>query len=202
MASTVERFMRIRRISLGLLVWVLAASVYLLASDPKSEFDAQLSQVILKLNREAKVDIEGPRLLAELIQRQYETRDADLQWAVSQSVSWGEIAALAYIRMTTGRSFEVMTEENARQDFWSYTEKAGMNPEKMVHSLESFLKTAEKERNSRIFERLRVSRRVQAMPDLGSGFGLFQEALDFRRIDSPRPTKVHTVVSGKAKGTP
>jgi hypothetical protein len=62
--------------------------------------------------------------------------------------------------------------------------------------LESFLKRTEKERNSRIFHRLRVSRRIPPMPDLGSGFGLFQEALDFRRIDSPRPTKIHSVPGG------
>ena len=192
--------MRIRRISLGLLVGVLTAVVSLQASDPRTDFDAQMGQVIAKLNREARVDVEGPRLIAELIQRQYEAHEADLQLAVDQSVSWGEIAAFAYIRMTTGRSFELMTREEARKDLWSYTEKAGMDPKKMVHSLESFLKTAETERNSRIFERLRISRRIQAMPDLGSGFGLFQEALDFRRIDSPRPTKVHTVAGGKAKG--
>jgi hypothetical protein len=75
-----------------------------------------------------------------------------------------------------------------------------MTADKMARNLESFLKMAEKERNTRIFQRLRVSRRIQPMPDLGSGFGLFQEALDFRRIDVPRPTKDHTAVSGKAKG--
>jgi hypothetical protein len=61
----------------------------------------------------------------------------------------------------------------------------------MAHSLERFLKRTERERNSRIFDRLRASRRIHPLPDLGSGFGLFQEALDFRRIDSPRPTKIH-----------
>ncbi len=191
--------MRIRRITLGLLVAVLTSVVSLEASDPRADFNGQMTQVMTKLNREARV-VEGSRLIAELIQRQYEAHEADLQLAVDHSVSWGEIAAFAYIRMTTGRNFELMTREGAQEDFWSYTEKAGMDPGKMVHSLESFLKTAEKERNSRIFESLRISRRIQAMPDLGRGFGLFQEALDFRRIDSPRPTKVHTVVGGKAKG--
>jgi hypothetical protein len=57
----------------------------------------------------------------------------------------------------------------------------------------------EHERNSRIFDKLRASRKVHPLPDLGSGFGLFQEALDFRRIDSS-PTKLHPVAGGLAKG--
>ena len=84
-----------------------------------------------------------------------------------------------------------MTREDARRDFWAYVERVGMSQEKMAHSMENFMRMAEKERNSRIFERLRLSRRIQAMPDLGSGFGLFQESLDFRRIDTPRPAKIH-----------
>ena len=192
--------MKIRRISLGLLAGILSASVVLRAADPRTEFEAQLSHVIAKLNQEAQGDREGPTLLAELIQREYGSRPGDLKWAVDHSVSWGEITAFAYIRATTGRSFEAMTKEDARRDFWAYAESVGMSQQKMAHSLENFLKLAEKERNSRIFERLRASRRIQAMPDLGSGFGLFQEALDFRRIDAPRPTKIHTVVPGKAKG--
>ena len=90
--------------------------------------------------------------------------------------------------------------ENARHDFWAYAEHAGMSCEKMAHSLENFLKRAERERNSRIFDRLRASRRVHPLPDLGSGFGLFQEALDLRRIDSPRPTKIHDDPGVLAKG--
>ena len=93
-----------------------------------------------------------------------------------------------------------MAQEEAIRDFWSYAENAGMSCEKMAHSLQSFLKRAERERNSRIFDRLRASRRVQPLPDLGSGFGLFQEALDFRRIDSARPTKIHESGGLVAKG--
>jgi hypothetical protein len=76
-----------------------------------------------------------------------------------------------------------------------------MSADKMVNSLDRFLTRVEKERNSRIFDRLRSSRRVLRMPDLGSGFGLFQEALDFRRLESARPTKNHTLgPSELAKG--
>ena len=53
----------------------------------------------------------------------------------------------------------------------------------MARWFEGFQKRAEHERNTRIFDRLRASRKVHPMPDLGSGFGLFQEALDFRHID-------------------
>jgi hypothetical protein len=182
------------------LILVLGLPFALSASDPRSEFDTQLQHVISKLNREAQVDLEGSALLAELTRREFGTPDQELKWAIDQSMTWGEIVALSYIRATTGRSFEAMKTNGAHKDFWAYVDKAGMRPERMAHSLESFLKLAEKERNSRIFERLRVSRRVQAMPDLGSGFGLFQEALDFRRIDSPRPTKIHTVPGVLVKG--
>jgi hypothetical protein len=107
---------------------------------------------------------------------------------------------LAYIQATTGRTFAEIVQNDARQDFWAYAETAGMSCEKMVRSLENFAKRAERERNSRIFDQLRASRRIHALPDLGSGFGLFQEALDFRHIDLPQPTKIHTVVGNLAKG--
>ena len=115
-------------------------------------------------------------------------------------LSWGEITTLAYIQATIGKSFAEMNQEDARSNFFKYAETAGMSCEKMTHSLEGFLKRAERERNSRIFDRLRASRRVHPLPDLGSGFGLFQEALDFRRIDSPRPTKIHDIGGELAKG--
>jgi hypothetical protein len=183
------------------LIFALALPLALQASDPRTDFDTQLNHVIGKLNRETPVgDAEGSILLADLTRREFGTPDEELKWAIDRAMTWGEIVALSYIRATTGRSFEAMINGNARKDYWAYVEKAGMRPERMAHSLESFLKLAEKERNSRIFERLRVSRRVQAMPDLGSGFGLFQEALDFRRIDSPRPTKIHTVPGVLVKG--
>jgi hypothetical protein len=110
------------------------------------------------------------------------------------------MATLAYIQATTGKSFEEMVHENARHDFYSYAENAGMSCEKMLRSLDDFLQRAERERNTRIFERLRGSRRVHPMPDLGNGFGLFQEALDFRHIDIPQPTKIHDLPGELAKG--
>src|SRR5215471_6048758 len=191
--------MKIRRKCFVFLLAVLSISTVLMAADPRTEFDTQLNRVILRLNHEAASDPAGPMLISEVLQREYGTGASDLKWAVEHSVTWGDIAAFAYIRATTGRTFERMTQEAAQQDFWNYAETAGMSPQKMAHSLESFLKTTERERNSRIFERLRASRRIQALPDLGSGFGLYQEALDFRRLDPPEVLKIHALAPVNAR---
>jgi hypothetical protein len=169
------------------------------ASNEKTDFDAQLGNAIAKLNREVAVDSEGSMRIAELLAREYGAREEEMKSAAQSALSWGEIAVFAYIQATTGRSFDEMIHEDARRDFWVYVEKAGMNYTKLADSLDQFIKQAEKERNSRIFERLRATRRVHRLPDLGSGFGLFQEALDFRRIDSPSPIKVHTDPGVRAK---
>ena len=190
--------MRIRRTFLGLLLLTLVCGVPLFAADSGPEPSAALTTALSRLDREASLDGLAP--LADLLRKEYGTTQEELRWATQQSLGWGEITALAYIQATTGRSFAEIIQQDARQDFWSYAENAGMSSEKMAHSLEGFLKRAEKERNSRIFDRLRASRRIDPLPDLGSGFGLFQEALDFRRMDSPRPTKVHEGAAVLAKG--
>jgi hypothetical protein len=169
------------------------------ASGGKVEFDTQLANAAASLNREFASGSGGFPLLSEVLQLTYGAREDELRWAADESLSWGEIAVLAYIQATTGRSFEEMVQDNAQRDFWSYAEAAGMNGEKMARALSAFVKLVEKERNSRIFEKLRASRRVHALPDLGSGFGLFQEALDFRRIDSPGPVKIHLDSGARAK---
>jgi hypothetical protein len=179
------------RTVIACLVIVLANHATGFSSIERPEFEEQLSSAITKLNREARLDGESLSRMAGLLQRQYGTNIEELQWAVNQPVSWGEIVLFAYIQATTGRSFEQIIREDAQKDFWSYAEASGMNCDKMASSLSSFLKQTERERNSRILERLRVSRRVQRLPDLGNGFGLVQEALDFRRIESPGPVKVH-----------
>jgi hypothetical protein len=138
--------------------------------------------------------------VADLIQKEFGTSEEELKWAVDHQLKWGKITALAYIQATTGRTFDEMSRENATSDFWSYAENAGMNSTKMAHSLNEFLKRIERERNSQIFDKLRASRRVHPLPDLGNGFGLFQEALDFRRIDSPNVSKVHDVPGELSKG--
>ena len=189
--------MRIRTF-LGLLLLALVSGVPLFAVDTTPELSAAFTTAISRLDREASLD--GPASLVDLLRKEYGTSQEELRWATQQSLGWGQITALAYIQATTGRSFVEMTQEDAQDDFWSYAENAGMSCEKMAHSLEGFLKRAEKERNSRIFDRLRVSRRIDALPDLGSGFGLFQEALDFRRMDLPRPTKVHEGAGVLSKG--
>jgi hypothetical protein len=171
---------------------MLWCAIPLSAAGNSPELNASLTNTIAKLDREPE--------LAAMIHKEYGTPEEELRWASERSMSWGEITVLAYIQATTGRTFAEMTEHEARQDFWAYAEDAGMSCEKMVRSLESFRKRAERERNSRIFDQLRASRRIHALPDLGSGFGLFQEALDFRHIDLPQPTKTHTVTGNLAKG--
>jgi len=190
--------MNIWRISLGVVAGLLCVSA-LFAAEPRAQFDAQLNRVIARLNHEAETDAGGPTLLSEVFQREYGTGVADIKWGIDHSLSWGEIATLGYIRATTGRSFERLVKEDARANFWEYAENAGMNPEKMAHSLENLMKLAEKERNSRIFERLRAARTIQAMPDLGSGFGMYQEGLDFRRLDPPEVLKKHTIAPVNAR---
>jgi len=193
--------MRIRRTFLGLLFAALGLSASAFASGRSSPAPtAVLTNVISRLDREASIDSDGPSLLAGLIEKAYGTREDELKWGMERKLSWGDMTALAYIQATIGKSFEEMIQENARHDFYSYAENAGMNWEKMARSLDSFMKNAERERNTRIFEKLRASRRVHAMPDLGNGFGLFQEALDFRHIDIPQPTKIHDLPGELSKG--
>ena len=171
---------------------ILMTVLPLEAASPRTEFDAHLSSVIAKLNREA-VNSEGAQLLAALIQSEYGTSVEELRWAVDHEFPWGQIVAFAYIQATNGRTFAELSSENASGDFWTYTEKAGMSSDKMARSLERFSKRAERQRNSRIFEQIRNTPALARTLDLGSGFGLFQEALDFRRIDDlPRPSKVYT----------
>lgn len=154
---------------------------------------------MLKLNREASTP-ESAAMIAELIGVEYGTPVYEMEWAVAHQLSWGDIAAFAYIRATTGRTFAELDVAEVRTDLPGYAEKTGMDTSKMVRSLDQFLKRAEKERNSRIFDQLRYAERVSSIPDLGSGFGLFQQALDFRNIEVPSLTKTHTVGNGTVKG--
>jgi len=100
----------------GLLLMTLLAGVPLLAGTEPPAPSASLTNAIAKLDREPP--------LADLIQKEYGTREDELQWAADRSLTWGEIAALAYIQATTGKSFAEMTEQNAQQDFWTYAENA------------------------------------------------------------------------------
>jgi hypothetical protein len=169
------------------------------AAGSRADFDSHVGNAIAKLNREG-AHADGMMRMAGIIQSEYGTPTEELKWAVEQQIPWGEIVALAYIRATNGRAFAQLQGANAVRDLWTYMEKAGMNSEKMARSMDQFLKRVERERNSQIFEQIRANRRVPRTPDLGSGFGLFQEAFDFRKMDEgPQPTKVHSI-DGLAKG--
>jgi len=197
----VEAALSMGKAFLGLLLACLVCGSPLFARGAHNPAPAAaLTSAVTSLDREASISAESPLVVAYLIQKEYGTSEEDLKWAVGQQLKWGQITALAYIQATTGKTFAEMSRENATHDFWSYAENAGMNCIKMARSLDEFLKRVERERNSQIFDRLRASRRVHPLPDLGNGFGLFQEALDFRRIDSPNVSKIHDVPGELLKG--
>jgi hypothetical protein len=190
-----------RKAVLGLFFGVLVCGAPLFAAGARNPAPAAaLAGAITSLDHEAADNAESPMVVAYLIEKEYGTTEKELKWAVDHQLKWGQITALAYIQATTGKTFAEMSHDNAPRDFWSYAENAGMNGTKMAHSLDAFLKRVERERNSQIFDRLRASRRVHPLPDLGNGFGLFQEALDFRRIDSPNVSKIHNVPGELSKG--
>jgi hypothetical protein len=165
------------------------------AAVTQAEFDSGVNGTMSRLTKEG-VTLEGSALVSEMLQREYGAPAGEIQWALERQLPWGTIAAFAYVRATTGQSFEELERSALAKDWWGYLGKTGMSADKMIHSLDQFLKVVEAERNTRIFERMRANRRVLRMPDLGSGFGLLQEALDFRRLETARPTKVHTLGSG------
>jgi len=184
--------MRVCGVVLALLTFGSWTSGSLLASG-KAESTIPLNQVIQKLNHEAGLDVDSAARLMALIQREYATRDSELKWAAERSIPMGDVVALAHIQAATGRTFAELTAGNARLDFGEYAEKAGMNRDKMARSLENFLKEAQKARNTQIFERLRATRKISSMTDVGSGFGLLQESLDFSYISVSQPIKVNPV---------
>jgi len=168
----------------------------LLASG-KAESDLPLNQIVQKLNHEATLDVDSAARIIALIQHEYTTRDSELKWATEMSIPLGDVVALAHIQAATGRTFAELTAGNARLDFGEYAEKAGMSRDKMARSLENFLKEAQRARNTQIFERLRITRKISSMTDVGSGFGLLQESLDFSYISVSQPIKVNPVGSLK-----
>jgi len=183
-------FRSLRYVIFIALAFVLRISP-LVAEATRAEFDTRMSATMTRLHAEALTP-EGANLVGEMIRREYDAPAEEMQWAMNRGLSWGSIAALAYIRATTGESFATLDSFAVEKDLWAYADKAGMNADKMALSLGRLLKRVEEERNTRIFERVRSSRRVTRMPDLGSGFGLLQETLDFRRLETLKPTKIHT----------
>jgi len=163
-----------------------------LASATRAEFDAQLQGIMTRLTAEG-ASPDGAAVLATLIEKEFATPMEEIRRGLDDGFSWGAVAVFAYIRATTGTNFEALGGSGADKDLWSYADKAGMSVDKMSRSMTRLVKQVESERNTRIFERLRADRRVSRIPDLGSGFGILQETLDFRRLESPRPTKIHTV---------
>src|SRR2546426_3089661 len=104
----------IRRTFLGLLLAALAFSTPLLAAGGVSpELNVVLSNAISKLDRQASMDAESPMLVADLLEKEFGTREEELKWGLDQKMNWGQITALAYIQATTGKSFAEMNKEDA-----------------------------------------------------------------------------------------
>src|ERR1041384_5824403 len=99
----------IKRTFLGLLFAMLALGSTIFASGRATpELNVVLSNAISKLDREASKDSESAMLLAGLLMKEFDTHEEELKWGLDQKMSWGEIAALAYIQATTGKSFAEM----------------------------------------------------------------------------------------------
>ncbi len=173
-------------VGVGLLVQGVARS-----SDLDASFANRLDRVVRQLDADVAADPGFAGVLGILLAGEYGTPRADFEWGVAESISWGRMAVLSYIGVTTGRDFRHLVVENAHTETAAYLTRMEMSSDRMLLSLEALAGTAERERNSRILDRLRSARAVNALPDLGAGFGLFQEALDFRRIAPPAPIKIH-----------
>ena len=180
-----------RNLLSGALGLLLVFPVMVEATDGDDSFEDLVRDVVRQLDADVNADRGFPGVLAVLIGTEYGIRQSELQWAADESMSWGHIAVLSYERATTGREFEELALAGAHIDFAGFTATMEMSRDRMVISLEKLARMAVRERNSRIFDRLRSSRRFDVLPDLGSGFGLFQEALDFRLVGPPSPAKVH-----------
>jgi len=177
-------------LSLGLVVSGSAQAVA-----DSAGFEARLLGVTDQLNGDVLADPGLAALYAAMLGVDYGISQGEIVWALDQDISWGQIAILSYVQATTGSSFENLAAVGAHMNAANTLEYATgmeMSHDKMTQSLEGFAARAVEERNSRIFDRLRLSRRVDTLPDLGSGFGLFQEALVLRELGPADPIKVHS----------
>jgi hypothetical protein len=156
------------------------------------DFEGRVADVVRQFDQGVNADRGFPRVLTVLLGSEYGTPQAEMQWATGESISWGQIAVLSYVRATTGRGFEELALEDAHTNVADFMARMEMSQDIMLNSLENLAGAAVRERNSRIFDQLRSQRRFDTLPDLGAGFGLFQEALDFRQLGPASPTKVHS----------
>ena len=195
--KTIKRWTAAGILSLGLAVSGSAQAVA-----DGAGFEARLLGVADQLNGDVLADPGLAALYAAMLGVEYGISQSEIVWALDQDISCGQIAILSYVQATTGSSFENLAAAGAHTNAGNTLEYATameMSHDKMTQSLEGFAARAVEERNSRIFDRLRLSRRVDTLPDLGAGFGLFQEALDLRELGPTDPIKVHSG-SGFAKG--
>jgi hypothetical protein len=168
------------------------------------ESDVRIARTVGQFNEDAAVDRAFAGILVELLGVEYRTPVSELRWAgdrVSGTAAggiaaggefgWGDVAVLAYLQATTGWSFSDLIEAGAHNDFPDFVDTMEMSHQRMAASFDALATQVIRERNSMIFDRIRSAPRSGGLEDLGAGFGLFQESLDFRQLDPPGPTKVH-----------
>ncbi len=159
--------------------------------------DAAVARSVGRFNADAAVDGAFAGIFMDLLGLEYRTPVSELRWAGDRvrageaGFGWGDIAVLAYLQAVTGWSFSDLVEAGAHNDFPGFVDTMEMSHQRMAASFDTLAERAIRERNSMIFDRIRPAPRFGGLEDLGAGFGLFQEALDFRQLAPPRPTKVH-----------
>lgn len=182
----------------GVLVFFLASP----AAARQSAADSRIRETVGRFNADAALDPGFAGILVGLLGIEYRTPASELRWARDRveagedgedqpGFGWGDVAVLAYLQAATGWDFPELVEAGAHKDFPDFVDTMEMSHERMAASFDTLAGQAIRERNSMIFDRIRSAPRSGGLEDLGAGFGLFQESLDFRQLDPPRPTKVH-----------
>src|SRR5262245_44431696 len=92
------------------------------AAVTRTQFDSGVSGTMAKLTKEAS-SIEGSALVGEMIQREYGAPVEEIIWARQHELTWGTIVAFAYVRATTGQSFEELEKLALASNLWDYVEK-------------------------------------------------------------------------------
>lgn len=189
-----------KQILAGFLGFVLVSPLTARAAGGDPSFEERVGDVVRQFDADVAADSGFSGVLSLMLATEYGTPQDDLEWALEHSIDWGRIAILSYMGATTGRGFGELALAHADTDVAGFLAQMELSPDKMIDSLEGLARRVARERNSKIFDRLRSARDFSALPDLGAGFGLFQEALDFRQIEPPAPTKLHTGPAFLVKG--
>ena len=174
-------------------------------AEPDRISDEGVRRIVRQFSTDGRVDRAFAGILVERLGLEYRTPVSELRWAAEQvtdtpaetgGFGWGDVAVLAYLQASTGWSFSELVDVGAHKDFPFFVDTLEMSHQRMAASFETLADQVIRERNSMMFDRIRSAPRSGGLEDLGAGFGLFQESLDFRQLDPPGPTKVHEAGTG------